>query len=154
MANLVYNYFKKALLYGSFNLGGVGGTGGSVGGTLAPIYIALVSNSYTPNDDTDSYLSSLTNVVTPSNYVAYFALSSPQVLIDTGANIGVLDGSDILLANVTFATTVRACVLFGSSALGNASSPLYAYVDFTTDQSVTAGTFQIQWNASGILALT
>ena len=58
------------------------------------------------------------------------------------------------MANVTFGTTVRAAVLFASSGLGSASDPLIAYVDFTTDQAVTAGTFQITWAAAGILALT
>lgn len=143
MANLVYNYFKQALLQGSFNLA-----------ASPPIHVALVSNSYSPNDDTDIYRSSLTNVVTPSNYTATFALSSPAILKDTGVNQGILDGSDILLANVTFGTSVRACVLFGSTAAGSASDPLIAYIDFLTDQSVTAGTFQIQWAAGGILALT
>ncbi len=155
MANLVYNYFKKALLLGSIGLADILGTA-SVGGTATQLYLALVSNSYSPNDDTDIYLSSLTNVVTPSNYVAYFALSSPSILIDTGNNQGVLCASNILMANVTFGTSVRAGVLFLSSPLGNSSSPLVCYNDFTTDQAVTAGTFQVTWGGAGggILALT
>ena len=150
MANLVYDYFKKALLVGSINLNGAG----SLGGTADAVYVALVSNSYTPNAATDIYLSNLSQVVTPSNYVAYFALSSPGVTYDTGLHQGILTGSNILLATVTFGTTVRAAVLFMTSPLGNASAPLIAYIDFTTDQAVTAGTFQIQWAAGGILALT
>lgn len=153
MANLVYNYFKKALLSGSIGLADLAGTA-SVGGTATPLFLALVSNSYSPNDDTDQYVSSLTNVVTPSNFTAYFILSSPSVVLDTGANQGILYASNISMYNVTFGTTVRAAVLFASSALGVASSPLIAYIDFTTDQTVTAGTFNITWASGGVLATT
>ena len=145
MANLVFNYFKKSVLVGSFNLQ-----------STPPIWLALVTNSYSPNNDTDIYRSSLTNVVAPSGISngGFFSLSSPLVTQDDTNNQGVLDGSDILLANVTFGTSVRAAVLFGSSGLGAASDPLIAYIDFTTDQAVTAGTFQITWASGGILALT
>ena len=147
MANLVYNSFKRGLMYGSFKFD-------SGQGATTPIYVTLVGSGYAPNDDTDIYRSSLTNIVTPSNYVAFFALSSPLLTVDTVGNQGVLDGSDILLANVTFGTDVRACVLWASTPQGAASDPLIAYIDFTTGQTVTAGTFQITWAAGGILALT
>lgn len=145
MANSVFNYFKKAVMVGSFNLQ-----------STPPIWIALVSNSYTADIDAHIYRSSLTQVVAPSGLGngGFFALSSPLVTQDNTNNQGVLDGSDILLANVTFGTSVRAAVLFGSTSAGAASDPLIAYVDFTTDQSVTAGTFQITWASGGILALT
>jgi len=145
MANAVYNYFKKALLVGSFNLQ-----------STPPVWIALVTNSYSADVDTHIYRSSLTHIMVASGLGngGYFALSSPLVTQNDAGNQGILDGSDILLANVTFGTSVRAGVLFGSSGLGVASDPLIAYVDFLTDQAVTAGTFQIIWASGGILALT
>lgn len=148
MANLVYNYYKQALLVGSFNH--------QASNNTPPIWIALVSNSYSPDGDTHVYRSSLTNVVAASGLSngGMFALSSPLVTTNATTNQGVLDGSDILLANITFGTTVRAAVLFGSTAAGSASDPLIAYVDFSTDQAVTAGTFQITWASGGILAVT
>jgi len=142
MANLVYNYFKKAVMQGSFNLGSF------------PVYGALVGSNYTADNDLHVYHSSLSEVVTPSNYQASFALSSPVVSTNSTTNEGVFDAADVLLANVTFGTEVRACVLFGSSGSGSASDPLIAYVDFGSNQAVTAGTFQIQWAAGGILAMT
>lgn len=146
MANLVYNYYKQALLNGSFNHTA----------NTPPIWIALVSNSYTPDNDTHVYRSSLTEVVAPSNIPngGMFLLSSVVISTSTTNNQGILDAADILLANVTFGTSVRAAVLFGSTAAGSPSDPLIAYIDFTTDQSVTAGTFQITWSSNGILALT
>lgn len=144
MANLVYNAAKEALLLGSFNFEGA----------TNRLYMALVSNSYTPDGDVHAYHASLSHIVTPSNYTAYILVSSPLVTTNNTSNQGVLDAADLLLANVTFGTTVRAGVLFWSSGLGSASDPLIAYMDFVTDQSVTASTFQVQFNASGVLALT
>ena len=82
MANLVYNYFKQAVLQGSFNLGSF------------PVYGTLVGSNYTPNDDTHKYRSDLSEVVTPSNYTAAFALSSPAVSLNTSTNQGVFDAAD------------------------------------------------------------
>ena len=144
MANSVYNAAKEALLLGSFNFEGA----------TNRLYMALVSNSYTPDVDTEVYHSQLTHVVAPSNYTAYILVSSPLVTTNNTTNQGVLDASDLLLANVTFNTSVRAGVLFWSSGLGSASDPLLAYLDFTTDQAVTAGSFTVTFNASGVLALT
>ena len=147
MANAVYNYFKQGVMFGSYKLS-------SGQAATTPIYCSLVSNTYIVDVDTHVYRSSLTDIVTPSNFTAFFALSSPLVTTSATNNQGVLDASDILMANVTFGTSVRACVLWASTPQGAASDPLIAYIDFTTDQSVTAGTFQIQWASGGILALT
>ena len=150
MANVIYDYFKKALLTGSINLNGAG----FLGGTADAIYCALCSNSYSPNPATDVYVSNLTNVVAPSNCLAYFPLSSPGVYYDTSLHQGILTGSNLLLATITLGTSVRGMVLFTTSPLGNGAAPLIAYLDFVTDQSVTAGTLQINFAAGGILALT
>ena len=144
MANLVYNYFKKAILVGSINLQ-----------SSPTLYCMLVGSGYTPNDDTHIYRSSVTNEITGSNYISGgFAVSSPSVQYGTDVNQGILYASTIVLANVTFNTSPRAAVLYGSSGQGSASDPLFAYIDFTTDQAVTAGTFQINWASGGVLAVS
>lgn len=144
MANLVYNYFKQAVLQGSFNCQG-----------SPTLYFMLVGSGYTPDGDTHVYRSSVTNEIAGSGYPAGgFALSSPLVTTNNTDNTGVLDASDISIQNITFGTDARAAVIYGSSGLGVASDPLVAYIDFVTDQAVTAGTFQITWAAGGILALT
>ncbi len=147
MANAVYNYFKQALLLGSFRFD-------SGQGSTTPIYCSLVTNSYSPDVDAHVYRSSLSHIMTPSNYSAFFALSSPLITKNDSNNQGVLDASDVLIATVTFGTSVRAAVLWASTPQGSSSDPLIAYIDFTTDQAVTAGTFQILWASGGILALT
>lgn len=148
MANLVYNYGKKALLQGSFNVGSTSGT------FPLRLYCMLVGSGYTPDNDAHSYRSSVTNEITGTYTAGGFVLSSPLVTQDNTGNQGVLDASDVLLATVTFGTAVRAAVLYGSSGLGAASDPLLCYVDFGSDLAVTAGTFQITWASGGILAIT
>lgn len=144
MANLVYNYFKKAVLNGSFNCAGT-----------PTLYFMLVGSGYTPDGDTHAYRASVTNEIAGSGYPAGgFALSTPTVTTNNTDNTGVLDAADISIQNITFGTNAQAAVIYGSSGLGAASDPLVAYIDFTTGQAVTAGTFQITWASGGILALT
>ena len=144
MANAIYNSFKRGVLQGSYNLAG------------APtLYIALMGSNYSVDIDTHAYHSDLgTEVVTPSNYTAWIIPSGYTITTNNTTEQGVLDMTDVLIANVTFGSAVNACVLFGSSGNGSASDPLYAYIDFGSNQEVTAGTFQIQWAAGGVLALT
>ena len=152
MANAIYNAFKHGLLVGSYNLGITSGTSATGVGRLL---IALVGSNYTVDVDAHAFLSSVgTEVVTPSNYTAYIIPSGVTFATNNTTEQGVLDMTDVLIANVTFGSAVNACVLYGSSGLGTASDPLYAYIDFASNQSVTAGTFQITWAAGGVLAIT
>ena len=144
MSNVIYNRFKSALLQGSYTLDK----------TTTPIYVALVNNSYTPNIDTDKYSTTpLVYQITGTNYTAGgVALSSPNIELNTTKDAGVLYGSNIRWDDATF--TCRGAVLYQSSGQGMASDPLVCYFDFTTDKSVTAGTFLISWSANGIIQCT
>jgi len=145
MANLIYNSFKRALLQGSYN----------VDTPTPPIYVALLNNSYSPNIDTDIYVGQFLGTYEVSS-VGYTAggvkLSGPSAQQDNALNQGILYGTSILWPSVTF--SARAAVLYGSSGVGFSSDPLIAYIDFGSDKTATAGTFQINWAATGILAIT
>lgn len=145
MANVVYNAFKRALLVGSYN-----------GATNTPkLMFMLVGSGYTPDCDADSFRADVDNEIAGSGYTAGgFILSSPLISTNATDNTAVLDASDISIQNITFGTAAQGCVIYGSTAAGAASDPLVCYVDFTTAQAVTAGTFQITWAAGGILAIT
>ena len=141
MANGVYNMFKKGVMAGTYGLDG------------GAIYCSLVGSNYTFNAAHD-YLDDIgSEIVTPSNGANSYALSSPVVTTNGATAQGVFDAADFLIANVTFGSAVNAAVLFQSDGAA-AASPLICYVDFGSNQSVTAGTFQIQWAAGGIVALT
>jgi hypothetical protein len=61
-----------------------------------------------------------------------------------------LDGSDVSWASSTI--TARFAVLYKWT--GNAAtSPVICWVDFGSNQSSSSGTFEIQWNSSGIVEI-
>lgn len=141
MADAIYNKFKAGLLQGSYNL------------TSLPLYVALVTSSYTFDADHD-YVSVIgTGEVGGVGYsTGGLAVSSPNVEEDDTGDQGVLWGTNIVWDGGTF--TARAGILYGSSGLGFASDPLVAFYDFTEDKTVTAGTFTLQFNAAGMLNCT
>ena len=59
------------------------------------------------------------------------------------------DADDISVANATF-TGARGALIYADALAGDNTIML---VDLVSDQSPSAGTFTIQWNASGILTI-
>lgn len=157
MANFVFNYGKKALMVGSFNLGG------STAVTFPiPLRMLIATNSYVPDIDTHVYRASITGTleISGAGYTAGgFFLSSPNVQQDDTGNQGILYATAMTLTPITFSSGLYA-VIYGSSGLGIASDPLLCALDLGTDPAsgnywaVTAGTFTITPAATGILALT
>jgi len=151
MADFIYNKFKTGAMQGSYNLGSF------------PLYVAIATNSYTPDIDNDAYLAHVIGTAGQEvSGVAYtspgVALSNPAVTQDDTDDEGVLDADDILWAGATFGSALYA-IVYGSSGLGTASDPLVMAMYLGTDSStanywaVTAGTFQVTWNAEGLLNL-
>ena len=136
MASTVYNSFKEQLLNGTFNL------------TSDTVKVALVASSYTPNIDSHTAYSDLTNEVSGTGYSAGGAtLGSQTVTQDNTNDRGVFDGADTSWTTSTI--TARAAVLYDSTA----SKLLICYVDFGSDYTTVGGTLAITWSSSGILYL-
>ena len=152
MANFIFNYFKKALSVGSF-----------VGVTPAPpIYALIATNSFAPDIDAHAYRSVISGTleISGAGYtVGGVAVSSPNWQQDNTGNQSILYGTSLSITPITFSSGLYA-VLYGSSGLGAASDPLIAALDMGTDSvtgnywAVTGGTFNINFPATGILALT
>lgn len=139
MANLVYNNFKKNIMNGGIDL------------DTDTIKVALVTSTYTPNEDTHEFFSSVTNEVTGTGYTAGGAtLANKTVTADTTDNEGVFDADDVTWASSTI--TARGAVVYKSTGTAG-TSPLIAYIDFTTDKVSTGGDFKITWGAEGIVNL-
>jgi hypothetical protein len=62
------------------------------------------------------------------------------------------DGADISWTSSTF--TARYGIIYDSTPATDATRPLLGYVDFGADQSPSAGTLSITWDATGIGAVT
>lgn len=117
------------------------------------IKVALVGSGYTPNQDTHQYFSDVTSEVTGTGYTAGgVTLANKTVVYNAATNQLVFDADDVVIPNSTI--TARYAVIYDASPASNATRPLIGYVDFTSDQSSTAGNFTISWDAAGIFQVT
>jgi hypothetical protein len=118
------------------------------------IKVALVSSSYTPNQDTHTYWSDVVSYeVTGTGYTTGGqALSSKTVTYDAASNVVILDAADTTWTSSTI--TARYAVVYDDSGSTNGSKALLGYVDFSSDQSSTNGNFTITWDSTGIIRIT
>jgi hypothetical protein len=117
------------------------------------IKVALLTSSYTPNQDTHDYFDDVSaNEVSGTGYTAGGqALSSKTVTYDGATNTLILDAADSVWASSTI--TARYAVVYKSTGVSS-TSPLIGYQDMTSDQSSTNGNFTVTWDATGIVRLT
>lgn len=116
------------------------------------IKVALVDSGYTPDLDAHDFFDDITNEETGAGYTAGGATLGSQTWAVVGAsNVVKFDGADTSWANATI--TCRAAVIYKSTGTAG-TSPLIAYVDFTTDRTADGGTFLITWHANGIFTLS
>lgn len=139
MANQVYNSFKKDSMVGTFNL---------LSDTLK---VVLVTSGYTPNIDTHTKYSDITNEVVGVGYTTSgITLTGVTVSDDLAGDKAVLDANDVTWSSSTI--TATAAIIYKADSTP-ALSPLIGYIDFGDSKSSSNGDFIIQWNASGILTL-
>jgi hypothetical protein len=117
------------------------------------IKVALLTSSYTPNQDTHDYFNDVSaNEVTGTGYTAGgITLSSKTATYDSGTNVIVLDAADVTWSSSTI--TARYAVVYDSTGTSSTSA-LIGYVDFGSDQSSTNGNFTITWDSTGIVRIT
>lgn len=125
---------------------------GSIDLDTDTIKVALVTSSYTPDQDTHDNFDDVTNEVTGTGYTAGGAtLASVTVTADNTDNEGVFDAADVTWSTSTI--TARGAVVYKSTGTA-ATSPLIAYYDFGSDQISSNGDFTIAWNAGGLISLS
>jgi hypothetical protein len=117
------------------------------------IKVALVSSSYTPDQDAHDYFNDVSSYeVTGTGYTAGGAtLASKTATYDSATNVVILDAADTTWASSTI--TARYAVIYDSTGTSS-TSPLIGYVDFGSDQSSTSGNFTITWDSTGIVRIT
>lgn len=122
--------------------------------TADTINVALTTNSYTPNQDTDSFWSTpQANEITGTGYTAGgVALSGKSVGGVTGSHEIPLIASASSWTTASF--TAYYAVIYRSTGTAS-TSPLLGYVSFGGAETVSSGTFTINWDATnGVLALS
>lgn len=118
------------------------------------IKVALLTNAYTPNQDSHNYLDDVVaNEVSGTGYTAGgYTLANKTNTYNSGTNVIVLDADDVTWASSTI--TARYAVVYDATPATNATRPLIGYVDFGSDQSSSNGNFTITWDATGIVRIT
>lgn len=115
----------------------------------ATIKCSLHTATYTPNVDTHDFWSAVTNEVTGTAYTTGGAtLATPTVTYDTGTDETRLDAADAVWTTATIAS-IRYAVVYEDTAGASTTDPLVSYYDLGA-QSVTAATFTVQWDATGV----
>ena len=136
MASGVYNAFLTDMFDGSINL--------SNGGDA--IKVALLNNSHTFTATNAVWADVSANEISGTGYTAGGGTLDNQAL--TGTATVTWDADDEEWLTATF--TAYHLVIYDTT---NTNSLIASY-DFGGAEQVTAGTFTIQWNASGIMSLT
>lgn len=140
MANAIFNSFKRDIANGSINL------------ATDAVKIMLVGSAYTPNIDTHTKRSDVTNEVSGTGYTAGgIALVNKTVTMNTTSDKGVFDADDVTLSNATI--TARGAVLYKARGGASSADELISYLDFGSDITSTAGNFNIAFDANGIITI-
>jgi hypothetical protein len=118
------------------------------------IKVMLLNSAYTPNQDSHDYLDDVVaNEVTGTGYTAGgAALASKTVTYDAATNTVKFDAADVTWTASTI--TARYAVVYDDAGATNATKPLLAYFDFTTDRASSNGEFVVRWGADGIFSAT
>jgi hypothetical protein len=114
------------------------------------IRVMLCTSTFTPNQDTMQYKSSVANEVTGTGYTAGgAALATKTVAYDGATNTFKFDADDTVWSTSTI--TARYAVIYDATPGTDATRPLIMLIDFGQDMVSTAGPFTLTWNAAGIL---
>ena len=116
------------------------------------IRCALTTSTYSPDKDTDEFFDDISNEVVGVGYTAKGeTLTTAAVNVDTVNDEVQLDSDNVQWTVATI--TARRAVIYKDTGTP-ATSPLIGWVDFGTDETVTAGTFSITVDADGWFKIT
>lgn len=139
MASVIYNSAKQHLMDGGIDL------------DTNTIKVALVTSSYTPDQDAHEDMADVTNEVSGTGYTAGGkTLTTPTVTKDNTGNAGVFDADDLTWSTSTI--TARGAVIYKSTGTP-ANDYLLCYIDFGSDKISSAGDFIIAWDSAGIFKI-
>lgn len=110
--------------------------------------VVLVTSTYSPNKDTHTKRSDVTNEVTGTGYTAGGVASACTVTKDTANDKVTLSFAAVSWATSTI--TARGAVIYKSRGGASTADELVAYVDFNGDIATTGGTFTL---ASSIITI-
>ena len=138
MVSGVYNQFKTEIMKKTIDL---------VNDTVK---CALLTDSHSFAASALGWATPDANEISGTGYTAGgAALGSKTVTQDDSDNEGVFDAANAEWTSASF--TAYHAVIYSDTATGK---PLICSIDFDGAQTVTSGTFTIQWAAEGIVNIT
>lgn len=113
------------------------------------IKCSLHTATYTPNQDTDVFFTAATNELGAGNgyTVGGVALTTKTVTYDSATNQTRFDCDDIAWTGLT--ATFRIAVIYKDTGTGS-TSPLFGWVDFGANQTVSSASFSIVIDPLGL----
>jgi hypothetical protein len=134
MVSGVYNKFKTELMNKIFDM------------EADTIYAALLNSAHSFDADNNTWTTVVTNEISGAGYTANGnALAGKDVSQDDTDDEGVWTANNAVWTSASF--TAHYCVIRDLTA----SNFLVACIDFGSNQTVSSGTFTIDWNAEGII---
>lgn len=114
------------------------------------VKVALVKSAYVPDQDKHDFWNDVSaNEITGTGYTAGGkTLAEKTSKYDEASNTVRLDAKDTEWTEATF--TARFAVIYKDTGAAE-TSPVLAYVDFGADQTVSSGTFKIEWDTDGVM---
>ena len=121
------------------------------------IKVSLHTSSYTPNQDTNEFLSACTNEVANTGYTAGGATLGTKTLpYTTATNVLMFDAANpTWTAGAAWSSYPRTAVIYKVGATA-ATSPVMGYIAFGADVTTVASgnIFTIAFAAAGIFTIT
>jgi hypothetical protein len=138
MADVIYNSFKNQLFNAGVNL------------ASDTIMCALVTATYSPDQDLHDFFDDITNEVVVTGYTAGgVALVGKATTQDNVNNRAKWDFTDPYW-DIIGGLTARGAIIYKYNA-NPALAALICYCDFGADQVITTGRFTINLNTVGLL---
>jgi hypothetical protein len=112
----------------------------------------LTTSSYSFDQDTHKYLSSVTNEVTGTGYARVTLSSLTGPTTDAATNQTRFDAADITFVTASV-SNARKCVIYDDTPGTDATRPIIEVIDFGADKDLSSGGLQIVLDAAGYFAL-
>lgn len=121
--------------------------------TADTIKVALTTSAETPDQDADDFWDDAeANEITGTGYSAGGAtLASPTRTYTGGTNTLSLDAADRDWTTASF--TARNAHVYKDRGGATSADELISYVLFGGDETVSSGTFTIQWHTDGVVKI-
>lgn len=114
------------------------------------VKLSLVTDTHTPDFDSDGVVGDIDNEVTGTGWAAAQALGSPTWTIDTGNTLAKLDGTDVSASTTTLAD-IEGVIAWDDTV---SNDDLLCAIDFGQTYQTTAGTLAITWSSNGLMYIS